>query len=234
MNQTLRKTVDAYGGKKTWAEAKSIEAEFSARGLAFIFKQRPQFRRAKITMNITDPFSRITPIGRNRDISGVLDGPDVHLENTSGEVIRERKNARQYFPGGRRLLYWDDLDMAYFANYALWNYLTLPALLMRKNIICNEIEAGLLEAIFPKEIPTHNQRQRFRFEQETGLLLQHDYTAEVISSLAKAAHVVLDHSESEGLRFTSHRRVTPRSARGKPLRGPTLLEITIHDYHLIV
>ena len=124
--------------------------------------------------------------------------------------------------------------MAYFANYAMWNYLTLSALLMRKDINWNEIEAGLLEAIFPKAIPTHNQRQRFRFEQESGLLLQHDYTAEVISRMAKAAHVVLDHSESEGLRFTSHRRVTPISARGKPLRGPTLLEITIHDYHLIV
>ena len=124
--------------------------------------------------------------------------------------------------------------MAYFANYAMWNYLTLSALLMRKDINWNEIEAGLLEAIFPKEIPTHNQRQRFRFEQETGLLRQHDYTAEVISRLAKAAHVVLDHSESDGFRFTSHRRVTPISAKGKPLRGPTLIEITIHDYHLIV
>ena len=97
-------------------------------------------------------FSRITPIDRNRDISGVLDGPDVHLENSRGEVIRERKKARRYFPGGRRLFYWDDLDMAYFANYAMWNYLTLPALLMRKDIVWKEIEAGLLEAIFPEEI----------------------------------------------------------------------------------
>lgn len=234
MSQTLIKAVDAYGGKETWTKAKSIEAEFSARGLAFVFKQRPQLRRAKLTMDISRPFSRITPIGRNREITGVLDGTDVHLENANSEVIRERKNARQYFPGGRRLFYWDDLDMAYFANYAMWNYLTLPALLMRIDIIWHEVEAGFLEAIFPKEIPTHNQRQHFRFDQDTGLLLQHDYTAEVISSLAKAAHVVLDHSEREGLRFTSHRRVTPRSAKGKPLRGPTLIEISIHDYHLNV
>ena len=185
-------------------------------------------------MDISRPFCRITPIGRNREISGVLNGFDVHLETANSEVIRERKNARQYFPGGRRFFYWDDLDMAYFANYAMWNYLTLPALLMRKDIIWYEVEVGLLEAIFPKEIPTHNQKQRFRFDQETGLLLQHDYTAEVIGSLAKAAHVVLEHSESDGLKFTSHRRVTPRSAKGKPSRGPTLIEITIHDYHLIV
>ena len=132
MNQTLKKTVDAYGGKEIWTKARALEAEFSARGLAFIFKQRPQFKRAKVTMDISRPFSRITPIGRNRDISGVLDGPDVHLENARGEVIRERKNARKYFPGGRRFLYWDDLDMAYFSNYAMWNYMTLSALLMRR------------------------------------------------------------------------------------------------------
>ena len=234
MNQTIKKAIDAYGGEETWIKAKSLEADFSARGLAFVLKRRPNLRRAKIKMDISRPFSRITPIGGNREISGVLKGSDVHLEDADGEVIRERKNARKYFPGGRRLFYWDDLDMAYFANYAMWNYLTLPALLMRTDIIWNEIEAGLLEAIFPKEIPTHSQRQHFRFDLNTGLLLQHDYTAEVISRLAKAAHVVLDHSEKEGLKFTSHRRVTPRSAKGKPWGGPILIEIKIHDYQLIV
>ena len=185
MNQTLKKAIDAYGGQDAWTKAKSIEAEFSAKGLAFIFKQRPKFKRAKITLDISRPFSRIAPIGRNRDISGILDGPDVHLENANGEIVRERRNARKYFPGGRRFFYWDDLDMAYFANYAMWNYLTLPALIMRKDIIWNELEAGLVEAIFPIEIPTHSQNQRFRFDRETGLLLQHDYTAVIISSLVQ-------------------------------------------------
>jgi hypothetical protein len=79
MNQTLQKAVDVYGGKETWTKAKSLEAKFSASGLAFILKQRPQFKRAKVTMDISRPFSRITPIGRNPDITGVLDGSDVHL-----------------------------------------------------------------------------------------------------------------------------------------------------------
>lgn len=232
MSQIIQKAIEAYGGKKLWVKTKRLEAVFSVHGLAFILKRRPYFKRAKIMMEIERPFSKITPIGKNSEISGILDGPDVRLENEAGEVIQERKNARQYFPGGRRLLFWDDLDMAYFANYAMWNYLTLPYLLLREDINWREIEAGILEATFPQEIPTHNQTQRFRFDQETGLLLQHDYTAEVISSLAKAAHVVLDHSEKEGLRFTSHRRVTPMFLSGKPLRFPTLIEITIHDLHM--
>ena len=131
-------------------------------------------------------------------------------------------------------MYWDDLDMAYFANYAMWNYLALPALLMRHDIKWKEVAAGQLKASFPEYIPTHNQTQRFRFDRLTGLLIQHDYTAEVIGRFAKAAHVVLDHSKIKGFSFTSHHRVTPRSADGRPLSGPTLIEIKIHDYHLNV
>jgi len=65
-----------------------------------------------------------------------------------------------------------------------------------------------------------------------GLLHRHDYTAEVIGGLAKAAHVVLEHSDSDGLEFTSRRRVTPRSSHGRAFRFPTLIEIAVHDYQL--
>jgi len=232
MNQIAQKAIEAYGGHDRWEKAKFLEAEFSVDGLAFTLKRRPPFKRARITMEMARPFSRITPIGKNPDITGILDGPDVRLENSSGEVIQTRKNARQYFPGGRRLLFWDDLDMAYFANYAMWNYLTLPFLLARKDIEWQETETGLLEAIFPQEIPTHNRVQRFRFDEETGRLIQHDYTAEIISRFAKAAHVVLEHSENEDICFASARRVTPRSAKGKPRRGPTLIAINVHKFHL--
>jgi hypothetical protein len=228
----LEKAIKAYGGRKRWAKARTIEAEISVDGLAFILKQRPTFKNARFVMDVSRPYSRITPIGKRPNITGVLDGSDVCLANSNGDIIQERKNARQYFPGGRRIFYWDDLDMAYFANYATWNYLTLPALLMRADIIWKEVEAGVLEAVFPDGIPTHCQAQRFRFDKDSGLLLQHDYTAEVISSLAKAAHVVLDHSESGGFQYTSHRRVTPRSFTGKPLPFPTLIEIIIHDFHV--
>lgn len=230
--EAIEKAVSAYGGENKWTKAVVLEAEFSAWGLAFTLKRRPFFDRANITMDIHRPFCRITPIGKNRDVSGVLNGTDVHLELPNGNIIKKRENARQYFSRARRLLYWDDLDMAYFANYAMWNYLTLPALLMNKDIIWKAAEPGLLTAKFPVKIPTHSAAQQFRFDRKSGLLLQHDYTAEVISGFARAAHVVLEHSEKSGLTFTSHRRVTPRGFNGKPVPGPTLIEIVIHDCKL--
>ena len=230
MNIRAQKAIEAYGGQHRGA--KRLEAHFSARGLAFTLKRRPPFKRVKLSMAVGRPHSRITPIGKDPAITGVLDGPHVYLENAAGEVVGKRKNARRYFPGGRRLFFWDDLDMAYFANYAMWNYLTLPALMLRHDIDWQELESGLLEAIFPPEIPTHCRIQRFRFDADTGLLIQHDYT-EIISRLAKAAHVVLAHAECDGICYTSKRRVTPRSAQGKPRRGPTLIAIEVHDFRLI-
>jgi len=232
MTPTAEKAVSAYGGADRWKKARNIEAEVSVRGLAFTLKWRPFFRRALIHMAVDRPFSRLTPIGRDGNITGVRDGGDVRLEDAGGTIIAERKDARTYFPGGRRLWFWDDLDMAYFANYAFWNYFTLPRLLMNSDIEWREKSAGLMEAVFPESLPTHNRVQEFRFDTATGLLVQHNYTAEIISGLAKAAHVVAAHAGEDGLVYPSARRVTPRTKQGRALGGPVLIDITVHSFRL--
>ena len=75
--------------------------------------------------------------------------------------------------------------------------------------------------------------QRFRFDRETGRLIQHDYTAQIISPLAAASNVVLQHAQnSSGLVYPSIRRVTPKGLKGKPLGGPVLIHLDIHDYRV--
>ncbi len=234
LTETAEKAIAAYGGRVLWQNAKTLETGISASGLAFTLKRRPFFRHAKMVLAIHRPFSTLTPIGLNPTITGILDGLDVRLENEKGQIISERRNARDYFKIGRRLFYWDDLDMSYFANYASWNYFTLPALLMREDIFWTELEPGWLEARFPDEIPTHSKVQRFRFDRETGLLIQHDHTADIISPLAAASNVVLRHAQnSSGLVYPSIRRVTPKGPKGKPLGGPVLIHLDIHDFRLI-
>jgi len=122
--------------------------------------------------------------------------------------------------------------MAYFANYAFWNYFTLPALLISDEVQWRESGPGVLDAAFPASIPTHCPQQRFHFDTDTGLLRQHDYTANVIGGFARAAHVIESHATQDGLCFPSHRRVTPRGPRGRPLAGPTLIAIMVHDYRV--
>jgi len=232
LSLTANKAIEAYGGTELWQSHKFIEAEVSVKGLAFTLKRRPFFEHAKIIMETRKPVSKITPIGKDKNISGILDGNDVRLENTNGTTIAERKNARDFFPFGRRLFYWDDLDMAYFANYAFWNYFTLPSLLLNNSIEWTEKAEGFLQAKFPDNFPTHNKVQEFHFDKITGLLIQHNYTADIISNLAKAANVIIDHRKTGNFIYPSSRLVTPRNGKGKALKRPILIDITVHNFRL--
>ena len=232
IDATRAKAIEAYGGAILWQKARQIQAVVSTSGLAFPLKWRPVFQRAEILMDVHRPLSRLTPIGRDAQLTGGLDDNRTWLETPGGDMIAERQNARARFPFGRRLLWWDDLDMAYFANYAFWNYFTLPALLLNDRITWQDIAPGHLRAQFPADMPTHSPVQEFFFHPETGLLRQHNYCAQVIAPVAIAANVVTQHSRFEGVTFASQRRVTPRGPQGSALPGPLLIGITVHEVSL--
>jgi len=231
MTPTLERALAAYGGEALWRNAKSIEANIDTHGLAFTLKRRPVYTHVKLRLEVNEPVAQLSPIGKLDGITGVLKGSDVMLIDASGTVINERKDARRSFSNFRQNFWWDDLDMSYFGNYAMWNYLALPALLLRDDIQWRELKPGTLEATFPGHLPTHCKVQQFHFDLETGLLKQHDYTAEVISKMAKAANRVIEHQTNEdGVVFTAQRLVTPRSAAGKALPFPRLIEISVRDF----
>src|SRR5713226_2121475 len=74
-------------------------------------------------------------------------------------------------PGGRRLFHWNAHDITYFLGCAVWNYFTLPALLVREDIVWTELRAGVLASEFPPEVPTHGPQQH-SFDHGMGSLLQ--------------------------------------------------------------
>lgn len=229
-SETAKAALNAYGGAELWQQADSINAVVNVKGLAFTLKQSPYFKSVTIDLKIKEPYVRICPVGRNHEICGVLDGDDVRLEDLNGKVLQERKNARSYFPYGRRLFYWDDLDMTYFACFAFWNYFSFPYLLMRKDKSWTEKKANILEAEFPENFPTHSKKQEFHFDPETGLLKQHNYTAEVISNLATASHVIHEHKTFNALNIPVKRIVSPTKKSGKPFGYPNLIDIRVEEF----
>jgi hypothetical protein len=231
MADLQQRVVGAYGGESPWRESTAVEITYSAWGWAFRLKWQRPFRKAHARLDISQPRAIIAPIDR-RGNTGVLDGHDVRIEDANGNGLASREGARSLFPGGRRLLWWDHLDQTYFAGYAIWNYMVLPALLLREDIEWTQVRESSLEGRFPSTLPTHCERQQFHFDPETHLLRQHDYTANVIGGWAKAAHVVLEHQTEGGVPFTSKRRVTPRGADERPRSGPLLVGIDIHEWRL--
>jgi hypothetical protein len=216
---TARHALDVHGGESFWRTARSVQAVVSASGLAFVLKRQRPFDRVAVQCAVGEPHVRLTPIDRSGN-TGVLKNGNVFLEDPSGITIARRESARSFFPYGRRLFWWDSLDQTYFAGYALWNYPAFPSLLLREDIRWEETDPHRLQAIFPDHIPTHSRAQEFLFDPVSGLLLQHNYTAEVMGGWAKAANVVIEHGKWRGLPFPSHRHVTPRKKDGSAFRRP--------------
>jgi hypothetical protein len=229
---TARRALEAYGGEPFWRQARSIRATVSASGLAFVLKGQRPFHWIAVECDVREPLARLTPVDAAGS-SGVLRGGDAILESPQGLEIARRPDARSFFPYGRRLFRWDSLDQTYFAGYALWNYLVFPALLLREDIRWEDSGPNRLIATFTGRIPTHSPVQEFLFDPASGLLRQHNYTAEVMGGWANAANVIVEHGVWNGIPYPSRRRVTPRKKDGSPSGGPVLIDLIIHDWKVL-
>ena len=134
---------------------------------------------------------------------------EVYLKEVFSSV-GSRKH-RRFLPR----LTWRPVDAAYFFGYALANYVALPFLLARTQFVSTEGRKLVVD--FPPEFDTHCKRQRFHFD-ESGLLIAHDYTAEVIAGAAAGRHYSEEYEEVGGLVFAKKRRVVARlGAWGTPV-----------------
>jgi hypothetical protein len=232
--ELAHRMLEAYGGEQRWRAATAVEARLTIGGSLFRWKRRREgyWPSVQVRVETAEPRSRFDPIDRAGDVA-VLDAHSVRIERPDGTLVEERMDARTK-PYGRKLFAWDVVDIGYFFGYTMWNYLALPALLLRDDISWSEVSPDTLEARFPEQIPTHSALQRFHVDLETGRLRQHDYTAETFGGWAKAAHMIEEHGDYDGLTAPSKRRVKPRAGdKGGPLPFPLLIWADIHEYALV-
>ena len=235
----LADVLDAHGGRERWLAADAISARVRSGGLLLATRApRGLFSDYTIRVEVDDQRVWFDPAALPE--RGGFDRGRVFLEDAGGRTIAERADPRPLFfgrAGLRRNLRWDALDTAYFAGYAMWNYLTTPLLLARDEVELAEGEPWTapggetwrrLDARFPPALHTHSPRQTFWVGPD-GLLRRHDYTAEVVGGWAKAAHALAGNREFAGLVFPTRRRVTPRGPANRGLPGPTLVWIEIAD-----
>lgn len=225
MGRGLRgRVVSAYGGEDRWRAACAVEATVSVGGPLIRQKRGRDYPGLRAIADTRTPGIELGGFEESR-LTAVLDGHAVRIESARGEIAERRADARAPFPDqdGREQR-WDRLDMAYFLGYALWNYLTLPALLLRDDIDWRELSETSLEARFPAELPTHCAVQQYRFDPDTDLLEEYLYTAEVFGPWAAAVHTIVEHASHHGLAYPSKRRVL-----GRRDRSP-VIEIDVQEH----
>ena len=231
--------LDAHGGLDHWATLSTIDVEMSAWGLLFTAKRVTPIHHSRLTISTQSP-EVVMHDFPSPGLRAILHGThSVEIRDASGRVLSSRANPREAFRRPRRLVYWDAMDFAYFSSYAMWGYLTLPFLLLYPGVQFDITEIGRaeggragggtrLEVRFPPDLPVHSATQQLYFD-DAGRLYRHDYTAEVVGGWAKAAHLCRDYRQFGGLWLPTTRRVYPRGPFGRPLPGPTLVAVDIHD-----
>ena len=231
MTEALSRIFDAHGGLDHWRSLASLDVEMSTWGFLFTVKRIPSQRHARLTISTREPqvvLHDYPADGRHAVVQG---GKRVEIRNADGSVAQARDNPRQAFRSGR-LLRWDAIDFAYFCGYAMWNYLNLQFLLADPGVTVTESDRQTtgtrLQVRYPDAVPTHSPIQELYFD-ESGRLTRHDYTAEVVGSWAKAAHLCRDYRQFGGLWVPTTRRVYPRGPGNRPLPLPTLVAVDIHD-----
>jgi len=233
--ELLEQTIAAHGGLERWDSAGEVGVRISSGGLAFASKLQGHAVRdveARISTRGQDVTLTPYPAPGQR---GVFDHSGaVRIETDEGELVEARGKAREGFRDLRHRLWWDRLDILYFATYAIWTYVSTPFVLAREDYRVIELDPWAedgehwrrLAVTFPEHVHTHSRRQVFYID-ANGLIRRHDYTAEPIGGWAKAAHYCLDHRSFDGLVVPTRRRVYPRKPNNERRAGPLLVWIDL-------
>jgi hypothetical protein len=234
MNELLNLAVEAHGGLKRWSQLTAVKASVSITGELWQLKAQPevlkdvvvdaQLKRQQLTTHL---------IGKNRR---TLFTPDrVAIESESGVLDEGRDDPRSAFQGQRLETPWDNLHVAYFSSYALWNYLTIPFLYTYPGFVTEELvtwhENGeqwrALKVCFPDYIATHTRDQISYFGPE-GLLRRHQYTVDVLGN-APGLNYASDYRNVSGVMVPTKRRVFPYDGEQRKIPEPLLVAIDIQE-----
>ena len=171
-------------------------------------------------------------LGKNR--RNIFTPHRVVIETESGDPLETRNDPRASFQGHRQETPWDDLHVAYFANYALWTYLTIPFLYTYPGFGCEELppcqEGGEvwrpLKVSFPDDVPSHTREQISYFGPD-GLLRRHEYTVDIMGG-APGLNYAAKYRNADGIMVPTQRRVYAYNEKKEKIPQPVLVAIDIH------
>ena len=232
LSPTAARALKAYGGEAVWKAATTVESRVTVGGLLFQLKGINVPPHARIMVDVQRPHTVIAPVDESGDI-GVLDGFSVMIVAPDGRILEQRADARQHLQNASLSTRWDRLNLLYFVGYAFWGYYTLPYQLTRTDIEWTELRDGILQADYGTNLPVHSRIQRFWFDTKTGLLKRTDYTPVAADPNARVANVVFEHGASNGIPYTSKRRVkTTLQQYGWVLPLPDVITIDVEIWRL--
>lgn len=199
----LDRAAARHGGWELWRRLVAIDVRVAALGGA-IPRLKGLQRAFSPPLHVT-----VEPHQRRLVVHGVPT-PERQLVFDRGRVGKGPPDHRARLIA-RPLARWSPEDAAYFFGYALTHYLALPFSLASADIVEHVHRPGhpstdRLTVRYGPGSHTHGRYERFYFD-ATGLLVRHDYHAEVLGPIAHGAHSSRDYVELDGLMIARRREV---------------------------
>jgi hypothetical protein len=238
MSELGELVVDAHGGIERWNKVKAIEGDMSITGAMWARKGWPDALKAvRVTADTRYQWISYRPF-ISEGMCSVCTPDRTLIETKDGKPIKDRKNPRAAFDGHTVETRWDDLNLAYFSGYAMWNYLITPFIFALPGFKTEEIEPWQedggkrrrLKVVFPDHIATHCPEQIFHVNDE-GLICRMDYSAAVAGG-APTAHYLSEYKDFSGIKIATKRRALRRNADGTAIPDPVFVAIDIADIRL--
>ncbi|WP_020071203.1 hypothetical protein [Paraburkholderia caledonica] len=236
MQSLINKAIEAHGGMKRWNEVREISVIAVPDGVALHLRGQAAFAKTptRVTVQTRSEKATFDPFLAPRQI-GVFEPFRTAVKRSDGVVLEELDNPRGSFKPDTP---WSGAQLAYFAGYAMWTYLTLPFSLLTDGVRCEE--AGSLsedhqtwravKVTFPESYVTHSTEQVLYFD-DNGLIRRHDYSVDIAAN-GTAAHYLYDHREYGGIVFATRRRIYPRGPDQRPNMAVVVMAVDLSDFEL--
>ena len=228
----------AHGGLERWRTFDSVAAQVIAGGLLWPMKGMDigpaprtitgEFRRQRVHL---EPFG-------DPDWHMTYTPQRIAIETRAGSLVAEQQNPRETFAGHAWETPWSPLQLAYFNGYAMWTYYNLPFVLAEPGfeiielppITQDDVTLRGLRVLFPKHIHTHCAEQSVYFDAD-GLLRRQDYEVDIAGQV-RAAHLISEYVDVQGLKLATKRRVFMRNQDGTLQLDQMIVSIDLSDFRL--
>jgi hypothetical protein len=231
----LGDVLQAGGGLDLWRQMRGFTVHISIGGVLCARKCRAALLKDLVAEGRTQQ-QALEITGFNASDQRALYRRDwVALEGPDGQMLRERHAPPATFRRHMRSATWDDLQLAHYCGYLIWNYVAVPFILADSDVITEELESSdasgeswrRLKVRFPPRVVTHSPEQTFYFDRE-GLLRRVHYPA-VDDDQTQIAQVFWEHQRFSGILVPTLCRISKIGVSGQLVAEPPLLDIEIFD-----
>lgn len=233
----LEKALRASGGLDLWRLTRRFTLHMSITGSLCTERcSAAQLKELVVEGSTQTQALEITGFAR-ADLRALYRLDWVALEAQDARCLAERQASPDEFRSELQSTTWDELQLAHYCGYLIWNHVATPFILADRDFDTKEIRRKVasreslrqLRVVFPARIVTHASVQTFHFDRE-GFLRRLDYPA-AHDDHTQIAQMFSGHQRFSGVLVPTLCRLLSVGAEGVPVAKPSLLDVEIFDAH---